>query len=265
MPIDAKHGRFIPLGGNLARLLRAFLRQMGNVVRSRPGQRPDLSRFAAVMVQELLPLFRIHFQRGQSETIRRIRATLAARKPKRKGVFATVTKAPNLPPIATTTGGPGEFQISFDVFLPQVEMMIQQMTMQFVRSTLATAQNDVATAYQLVRMELAEGLSEGETLRELNERIGRIFDDPVRAHRIAMTEASRAMHAGQMESAKESGIVEGLRWLASSDACPLCLKLDGKEVPLGTPFYVDPRGGPYATVYHPPAHPHCMCSTEEVL
>ena len=67
-----------------------------------------------------------------------------------------------------------------------------------------------------------------------------------------------------MMAAQEAG-VERHTWLASSDACEKCLELDGKTVAIGEPFYVDPKGGPYAVCLHPPRHVHCFCSLVEDL
>jgi hypothetical protein len=138
--------------------------------------------------------------------------------------------------------------------------------------TIPTAQQDrfvasfgASTVYERTRAAIRAGVTGGEALKKITVRVGEIFNDPKKAQRIAMTETSRAMHAGQMQAAQESGIVKSLRWLASVDACDFCLELDGKEVPIGQPFDVNPKGGPYAAIYHPPAHPHCMCAAEEVI
>lgn len=90
-------------------------------------------------------------------------------------------------------------------------------------------------------------------------------DGHYNANGIYTHNCSRAYHAGQELAAKQSGVVAGKRWLASSDACERCLALDGKVVALGEPFIVLPEGGPYATVMYPPLHPKCQCSWTEVL
>lgn len=273
MPVDPKHGQAIPSGRNLARVLSAFMRQIGNSALRQLSreQRVSFAQFITPMIEQITPLIRMQFQRGRLESSRRLARMVAAREAakrsarKRAGTIAAIlTKAPN-PITITTPTLPASAEIAFDVFLPQVELAIQRQVYQFVESTLATAWTDAQGAYRSVRRELQEGLSDGEAQRSLFQRINRIFNDPARAARIAVTESSRAMHAGQLLAAQESGVVAGLRWLASSDACERCMELDGEEVKLGTPFYVDPKGGPYAVVTHAPLHPHCMCTTEEIL
>lgn len=153
---------------------------------------------------------------------------------------------------------------AFEQLLPQVQSSILDMVLHLAQSTLDTAIGDARLAVERVQEELEEGVLGGETNERISERIGQIFSDPDRARRIAVTETARVMHAGQLSAAIESGVVTGMRWLASSDACPRCEKLDGVVVPLGKPFDITGTG-PYSRTFHPPLHPHCMCTiTEEI-
>jgi hypothetical protein len=149
------------------------------------------------------------------------------------------------------------FAPDFDVFNPRVLEAIRQAVFQFADSTNRTSTVALAKIGSALREALATGLEQGESLAFITARVQEIFDDPNRALMIAATESSRAVHAGQLIAARESGVVAGKRWLASADACDLCLPLDGKEVPLDEDFAVDARGGPYARIPHPPRHPHC--------
>ncbi len=158
-----------------------------------------------------------------------------------------------------------EFSFAFDLFNPWVLTAVDDAVMAFCRSTLETALGDLADPISEFRRQLAEGVEAGEATISLNRRALEVFNDPFRAARVAQTEASRAVHLGQVLAAKESGVVAGKRWLASPDACDLCLSLNGKVVGLDEPFHVFPKGGPYAMVYHPPAHPHCFCSLLDEL
>src|SRR5262249_12368470 len=154
----------------------------------------------------------------------------------------------------------------FDLFNPHVLTAVQQAALQFAASTNATTTLSVAKAREEVRRMLGEGYSVGETNAVLIRRINEVFTDRARARSIGLTESSRAVHLGQVLAAKETGIVKGFRWLASSaHYCELCESLNGKVVAMDQPFYVDPKGGPYAVVYHAPAHPHCRCTVLEIL
>src|SRR5262249_50286411 len=134
----------------------------------------------------------------------------------------------------------------------------------FCDSTNQTATDELQATLDRLHEALAMGLELGQSLPMLTAKVQELFADPFRAQTIAMTEASRATHAGALLAAQDSGVASGSRWLASSDACPLGLALDGQETPLGQPFVVE-GSGPYAAVYHPPRHPRCMCSVQDVL
>ncbi len=232
----------------LARLLRHFFRLQAAEVR----QRLRANRFATVslshwtlpMTQALAPVLAPAAVQGGRAALRRI----AAKKRHRKDFGE-----PPLPVAA------------FEVFDHRVLEFVRHWTYLFCDSTNQTSQDDVATAIARLRDELSAGLAQGEALQTLTRRVGSIFGDPERAQMIAATETSRAMHGGQLLAARESGLVRGLRWLASADACPKCLALDGKEVALGEPFAIDPKGGHYAVILHAPRHPRCQCTNVEVL
>ncbi len=130
---------------------------------------------------------------------------------------------------------------------------------------METATGDLATALDRLRGLMREGLPRGDAIAALAIEVRRIFADPKRAYRIAATETSAAIHGGQMNAASEAGCTQHA-WMASSDACELCLMLADKgPVDIGKPFWIDPAGGPYAIKLHPPAHPFCYCTLEEII
>lgn len=152
----------------------------------------------------------------------------------------------------------------FDLFNPRVLRAVDALTMAFCTDTFLTASLAIRDAQEATRQLLRDGLPKGAAVELLARQVRMIFADPKRAFTIAATEGSRAVHGGQMAAAQEAG-VERHSWLVSADACEHCLKLDGKTVKIGEPFWVNPKGGPYAVVLHPPLHPHCFCSvTEEI-
>jgi Phage Mu protein F like protein len=148
-----------------------------------------------------------------------------------------------------------DVQFSFDLFNPRVIDAVDAAAFKFCRETMATATGELTTTLDRLRQLLRDGLPKGDAVSLLAKKVRTIFADPKRAFTIAATEGSRAVHGGQMLAAMEVGVTHHT-WLASSDACPLCLDLDGKTVKIGEPFYIDPKGGAYASVWHPPLHPH---------
>ena len=153
---------------------------------------------------------------------------------------------------------------------PHLRSMIEQATLKFCRSTNETTSRDLRTALDDLRQSLIEGLVEkGEAPRELAKRVKEIFDGckTWKAHQIAVTEASRAVHAAQEQAAIESGVVAGFEWILSDDACPMCQAqyTQCRRVRLGQPFAHTGGDPDYSTVRFPPLHPNDQCSVIEIL
>lgn len=152
---------------------------------------------------------------------------------------------------------------------PKVIDAVDAAVLIFCRETLATATRDLDEAIADLRTVLRAGLKRGDkplshttAAALLAGRVRQIFADPARAARVAATEYARATYGGQTMAAKERG-AKYKTWLASGNACTRCMELHGKRVKIDKPFFVDKVGGPYASVYHPPAHPHCHCDQME--
>lgn len=164
----------------------------------------------------------------------------------------------------------------WEVHDPHLHRMIQSASLTFCRETNETTDRQLADALDDLRNELGAGLVDhGESIPELADRVRTVFRrlSGYRAEMIARTEASRAVHAAGQESAKESGVVRGKRWLASANSCDRCLDVarqvnesHPKGLPLDQPFAVgQSKHEEYASVPHPPLHPHCRCSITFVL
>jgi hypothetical protein len=209
---------------------------------------PSLDPWLQPMVEYFSPLVSPIYIRGGMDSARRINRLLAPR----HRAFAKDVAA-----------------VSFNVRNPRIPEAVRRITFDFCRETLETTTLQIREALAKLREELQAGLDAGEANKQLAERVGRIFLDPMRATRIAVTEASRAVHGGQLLQAQESeeqGLKIGLEWLPSADACPLCLELEGKIIRPGEHFERDTNENPvYADIPHPPRHPHCMCTVTEVL
>lgn len=301
---DPAHGRAIPIDPRLAAVLRRYWkRQWAEIApRVQQGQRVQLDQWTQPMTEALAPLLKPHFIEGGQEAARRIRRLLLQRRERayatgipggdggrlvgggapalRAGVggLAALGDRGLAAPWRAGHSGDGAVaggwrknrpaaeipDLSFDVFNPRVLEAVDRLTFDFCAETNRTSVERIDLALRALRRELAGGLEEGEAYLRLTRRVLNIFASPARAAAIGMTEPSRAMHAGQLLMAKDSGVVKGKRWLASSDACPLCLSLNGIVVGLDEDFAVVGKG-PYSRVPHAPAHPHCMCTWTEVL
>lgn len=269
MPIDPRHGRFIPTGRRLAAFVRrVFRRQAAEAFAAlRRGGMPNLWAWDSMMAEGAQPLL-VDFILGGAKLAWRQLAKFFGRRrrPIPAGTLAG-GGGRRLPPGRFATASPSaprppRVETAFNYIHPQVLQQARSAALTFAHSTNRTSLYELNEARERLRLELATGLEQGDPVTALAERVGKIFATD-RAVMIAATEASRAMHAGKAIAARLAG-TWGRRWLASSDACPRCLEQDGRALPWGVPFHVDARGGPYAVTYDPPLHPSCRCS-EEIL
>ena len=155
---------------------------------------------------------------------------------------------PLLMPIWEKTGDLVGVRLGLDpnewsVVNPHTEEAIHQQAFNFCESTNNSTSEQIDTALDKLRQGLVQGVYErGETIPQLTKRVNAIFGDLTKSHArtIAQTETSRADHSAQEIAAKESGVVTGWRWLASSDACEICLAIAARcpTVKLGQPFAV---------------------------
>ncbi len=161
-------------------------------------------------------------------------------------------------------------RLLFQATHPNVLEAIGRLVFDFCRATNETSAMQLGEALAKLRQELAEGLSQGETLDRLADRVGKIFLDPMRAARIAQTESSRAIHLGQYLAAKQSEVVKGKKWIAAPERvgphhCEDCDNLNGVIVGLDEDFAFVSGRGIYSRIPFPPFHPFCRCSVEDVL
>lgn len=142
----------------------------------------------------------------------------------------------------------------------------QRLALKFAESTNRTTSLALNRALANLRDEIEEGIIEGDTGREMRRRVQTVFESAgnSRASTIARTEASRARHTAEIETAKATGVVKAKRWLVSDDACQLCLEMGGDTaggIPLDEPYTTTD----YGPVDGPPLHPNCRCSQVLVL
>ena len=151
---------------------------------------------------------------------------------------------------------------------PRINESVARQTLEFCQDTLNQTELAINEAYNQVKQELASGLLEGNTRVEMTRRIQEVFDTLTTetAHNIAVTESSRAQHGAVIQTAQESDLVEGMRFLLTSDACPKCVKVNeewgNKIIPFGTNI----SGNTYtADTMGVPIHTNCRCVMQPVL
>lgn len=248
-------------GYRLTHLLQtAFAQQAGEIARrlgpdvlDGDSDVPGLDHWVEHLAEALRPTVTQLYQQGIVESRRRIAALGGG------GLVAVPYRPPHriLVPSRDVFGVRKALGVSFDLFDPRVLRAVDRATLRFCEETNATAVGDLKEAIRKLRELLKKGLERGKAIAQLAREIKRIFADPARAFRIAATETSRAIHGGALLNAKESALKLRKEWLASADACPACLELNGVRRELDEPFTVEGRG-PYARIMHPPLHPHCF-------
>jgi hypothetical protein len=156
---------------------------------------------------------------------------------------------------------------AFDLFNPRIREQVRGWVFSFCESTLATATMEVNDALAELHESLLAGLEHGERQAALVERVQRLFSDPRKAHLIAITESSRAVHGGGRLAALDSGVVTEHEWLASADCCDRCRVLaDMGPIPINQPYTTSAStNAAYAIVWHPGLHPSCYCSEEFII
>ncbi len=242
----------------LAAAVRGRLRRAGAEAAARlrhqplaSARCPPLRGHVAPLAEAAMPYLLPCFARGGNRAARQI--------------LAAVGRGKHFRP-AIEKMGSLTLRLIFDALHPLVGEAVRVLAFTFAQSTLATLTREVNVALALLRGELLEGLQEGEGMRELARRVLTIFGDPARAETIARTEAQRAVYAGEVMAARQSGVVTGLKWLAAPACCDACQALDGKVVPLGAPFATGVGKNPaYSVILHPPYHPNCRCSVTQVI
>jgi hypothetical protein len=274
----------------LQRLLRALFVRQARAVAGQiglagldSGQAPDLTGWNAPLAQALKPTLLAYWLTGMLRSrAGREGNGLRSYEPgnesifgSRKGVMSHVQRpsqglrvqSVRTVPLQVTkanVAAPLVVPTHFGLLSPRVLDAVDAATFAFCRETNATVTQELDKALHALRMLFKRGLSRGEAGRLLAREVRRIFADPYRAERIAVTESSRFLHGGRLMAARDAG-TRFKRWRASADACGSCRALDGMEVGLDEAFHVDPRGGAYAVINFPPFHPFCGCSFEEVV
>lgn len=265
--VDPAHGIPLPRGRALHQVLRLVLDRQRLAVaewirtlKRVPAKAPSLNHWTEPITTATAPVIESYQRQGARRMLyQALQQVQAARRASGGKSGRANLRTKNPAPTPTTVE-----QIladAFTLFNTEVADLARMAAWNFATSTNATAVGAITQAIADAREALAKGLEQGQALSVLTARVQQHFADPMRAARIAMTESSRAVHAGQQAVAEATGgLVTRKKWLASSDACPRCLKLNGLEVPLDQHFMVEGAAGPYAVIEHPPAHPHCECA-----
>lgn len=232
----------LPEGEDLAAALRRWFRKQREEILAAipdtdlPARLPPLADYDDAMSSAMTPLLSVYWDDSGKQTFERL----------------------------------GLDQAEWKVHSPYLHDKIRTAAFKFSASTNSTTSAKLDEALERLRAQLFTGLIEkGDSIEQLRKRVNGIFQGMAKwkATQIAATEASRAVHAAQLEADVQSDVVAGVELLLSGDACPLCRKVatEAKQVRLGQAFAVIGHNADYSTIRHPPIHPSCQCAMVEIL
>ena len=198
----------------------------------------DFSKFTRAEAARLLPALEMHYEEGAQRVLSRVGATA------------------------------GE---AWSVHAPKVRTALRKHAIRLCADTAATTSLQLNDAIRKIKQDIAaELLNEETSRRALVDVVGKIFQgaERWRASRIAVTEASMALHDGEILAGAESGVVLGYEPLVSADACEICQSfaqafdyVPMDEALAGIGQYASATGGRNL----PPYHANCECSVTERL
>ena len=125
--------------------------------------------------------------------------------------------------------------------------------------TYALVDQITDTSAALLQDEFSRWIASGEPLDDLIKKLEPMFGS-VRAEMVAVTEVTRAFAEGNLIAWRESGVVEGKRWMTAQDdlVCSICAPLAGTVAPLDSDGFAN-------GLVAPPAHVRCRCWLQPVV
>lgn len=122
------------------------------------------------------------------------------------------------------------------------------------RYTAELVKDITTTTRRFIQQSIKQSILQGEDVTKTIERIRNRVSNPVRAEMIARTESVNAYSRGLIHFGRQSG-AESKTWECKLNACPVCIPLDGKTIPLDDLFTL----GNGRQVSEPTGHVFCRC------
>ena len=134
------------------------------------------------------------------------------------------------------------------------------------KSSRKFAKGVTETTNSNIKKQIALGFANNENMYEIKERVKTVFVDAEdsRALMISRSETLRYNTHASEQAFKDSGLVEGKKWVTNPNPCSECAVLEGATVGLNDNFL--DKGGSingvvfdYEDISAPPLHPSCEC------
>jgi len=134
--------------------------------------------------------------------------------------------------------------------------LINQKVLAYAREYRYTLIKDITdTTREQTQQAITDWMQEGSPLDSLTARMDLIYNNPVRAEMIAVTEVTRLFAEGNRQAWESTGFVNEMVWQTSEDdrVCPICSPLAGTHVGIGDKDAI------------PPAHIRCRCWLKPIV
>lgn len=148
----------------------------------------------------------------------------------------------------------------------EVEAECYEQIRKLLLENAKTTAKDINKAITRARRALKAG--KPGALISVTKAIEKTLQTTSRVEAIVATETETARNGGHLMILEDTEKVRGKKWvtdLSSNNLCKQCRALNGKIVKVTEPFWVNPKGGPYAVINQPPLHPNCRCSMKASL
>jgi DNA topoisomerase-1 len=159
---------------------------------------------------------------------------------------------------------PDALQGSFNTTSKGLQKYFQDYSFKFSNDIQNVTEGEIENIIQgIIEDGVKQGWSNDIIAANIEDKVGRKYDDweDYRSDRIARTETIRATNGAAKEAYLQSGVVEGIYWLATKDdlTCPICMELNGKFIKLNgkSAFFEADEYGDGTT---PPRHVNCRCT-----
>ncbi len=108
---------------------------------------------------------------------------------------------------------------------------LSPLALEWLRTRITWAANEIGQGTaDLLSQALTDGFNAGESIDQISARVNNVFlfNDEVRAQRIARTEIMMASNQGSIEGYKQSGVSEVEFWAARDErTCEICMGMHG--------------------------------------
>lgn len=148
---------------------------------------------------------------------------------------------------------------ALDLIAPQEDFQNSKHIQAYIKARAKEfGKGTTATTLEKVSRTLSEGISAGEGIADLRDRINSVFDEfpTYRSELIARTEATAANNRGAIEGFRQSGVANGKEWINSGDDR---VRDEHEDAPVGVGGEIVELDAAFSNGLNEPSEPNCRC------